>query len=107
MRLEHASSVDPNPAGMGEFSRLAGVFFEPGKTFADIAARPSFVLPLLLMMLAGLAASYTLGQKVGWERIIRHQAESSARIQQLDPAARENSIAMQVKVAGIISIAGP
>ena len=40
---------------MSEFSRLTGVFFEPGKTFADIAERPRWLVPLLLVIVAGVA----------------------------------------------------
>jgi hypothetical protein len=107
MTPENVSAVDQDAAGMGEMSRLAGVFFEPGKTFKDIAARPSFLLPILLMAIAGLASSYVLGQKVGWERMFRHQAETNSRMQQMDPAQREQTIQMQVKFASIVSYVGP
>jgi hypothetical protein len=43
MTPENAAAVDPQPAGMGEFSRIVGVFFEPKKSFADIAQRPTWI----------------------------------------------------------------
>ncbi len=107
MTPENAPAVEPNTAGMSEISRLAGLFFEPGKTFADIAARPSFMLPLILMIVAALSSSYVMGQKVGWERMFRHQAETNSRMQTLSPADRENAIAMQVKFASIGAYVGP
>ncbi|MDR3701337.1 MAG: YIP1 family protein [Candidatus Sulfopaludibacter sp.] len=107
MTPENISAAEPNAAGMGEFSRIAGVFFEPGKTFADIAARPSFLLPIVLMIVAGLCSSYFIGQKIGWERMFRHQAETNSRMQQLPPDQREQTIAMQVKFASIGAYAGP
>jgi hypothetical protein len=30
---------------MNEFGRLSGVFFEPAKVFADVSARPRFIVP--------------------------------------------------------------
>src|ERR1035438_7102125 len=47
---EFSRAVDPQPAGMGEFSRIVGVFFEPKKTFADIALRPSWLIPMILLI---------------------------------------------------------
>jgi hypothetical protein len=52
MSPETATSSDPQAQGMSEISRLAGVFFEPKKAFADIAARPRWIVPLLLMIVS-------------------------------------------------------
>ena len=107
MTPENIDAAQPTATGMSEVSRLAGVFFEPGKTFGDIALRPTFLLPIILMIVGGLSSSYFMGQKVGWERMFRHQAETNSRMQQLDPAARENAIAMQVRFASIGAYVGP
>ena len=105
MTPENAPAVEPEPAGMGEFSRLTGVFFEPGKTFADIAERPRWLVPLLLVIVAGVAFYFLYGQHVGWERFVRHQMETNARMQQamerIPAAQRDASIAMQTKFTGI------
>jgi len=107
MTPENSQAVEPNAGGMNEISRLAGIFFEPGNTFADIARRPSFLLPILLMIAAGIASSYFISQKIGWERMFRHQAETNSRMQQMPADQREQAIAMQVKFAGIGAYAGP
>jgi hypothetical protein len=39
---------------MGAFARLAGLIFEPAKTFEDIARRPTFLLPMALTIIFGL-----------------------------------------------------
>jgi hypothetical protein len=100
-------AVEPNDGGMNDLSRLGGVFFEPGKTFKDIAARPSFLLPLVLMILAGLGTSMMISQKITWERVFRHQAETSSRMQNLPPDQREQMIANQVKFGPIFAYVGP
>ena len=61
MTPEAVQSPEPAPAHMSAFSRIAGVFFEPGKTFADIAAKPTWFLPLLLIVIATMAFSITFG----------------------------------------------
>jgi hypothetical protein len=105
MTPENASAVEPEPAGMGEFSRLTGVFFEPGKTFADIAEWPRWLVPLLLVVVAGVAFYFLYGQHVGWERFLRHQMETNARVQQqmerIPADQRDRAIAMQTKFMGI------
>jgi len=107
MTPENAPSVETQSGGMSELSRVAGIFFEPGKTYADIVARPTFLLPLLLMIVAGLASSYTISQKIGWERIFRHQAETSSRMQQMPADQREAAINMQIKIGSVGAYIGP
>lgn len=96
---------------MGEFSRLSGVFFEPGKAFADIAERPKWFLPLLLIILATAAFYVTYGQHVGWERFVQDQIDNNARMQQqmqsLSPEQRQQSLALQEKIMPITYYVGP
>jgi hypothetical protein len=96
---------------MGAFSRVAGVFFEPGKTFEDIGRRPSWFLPLLLTILATVAFFATYGQKVGYERFLRQQMATNPkvaqRMEQIPAERREESIAMQAKITGIGYTVGP
>jgi hypothetical protein len=77
------------------------VFFEPAKTFADVAARPGFWAPLILVIVVSLVFMVLFGQHVGWERMMRHQFETNSRAAQMTPEAREQAIQMQVKFAPI------
>lgn len=106
MTPENVSAVVPQPAGMGEFSRIAGVFFEPAKTFEDVAKRPTFLVPLVLTIVMALVYMVLFSQHVGWERTIRHQQETSARAQQLTPEQREQGIQLGLKFAPIGGYAG-
>src|SRR6266568_6802925 len=106
MTPEQLPELEPQPSGMGEASRLAGVFFEPSKTFADIAARPSFLVPLILSIVFGIAYMSIFSQRVGWERMIRHQQETSSRAAQLTPEQRETQIRMALKFAPVGGYAG-
>jgi hypothetical protein len=91
---------------LGEGSRLTGVFFEPAKTFADVAERPGFWVPLILIMVFSLSYMVLFGQHVGWERMIRHQTEMSSRSAQMSPEQREQGIQMGLKVAPIFAYVG-
>ena len=44
-----AHSDQPQISGMSEGARLIGVFFSPGKAFADIARRPRWWIPVILI----------------------------------------------------------
>lgn len=105
MTPENSPAVAPAPAGMGEFSRITGVFFDPKKTFEDIAKRPTWIVPVVLIVIAILAVSVTMSQRIGMERIVRHGMDASSRAQQMTPEQREQAIGMGVKVASIMAYA--
>lgn len=84
---------------MGEFARLSGVIFEPGKAFQDISTNTRWWPPLAIIIVLSLVFVYTFSQRVGFERFYRQQMETNSRAQQMEPAQREQAIAMQVKIA--------
>ncbi len=96
---------------MSEAGRLGGVFYDPGKAFADIAARPRWWPPVVLIIIASLAMMYCFSQRVGWESMVRKQMESSDRTQNMTPEQRERAIQQGAKFAAPISyvsvIVGP
>lgn len=63
------------PAPMNEFARLAGVFFSPGKAFADIAKRPRWWVPILLSTIFTTVYLYLFSQHVGWVQMITQQLD--------------------------------
>ena len=106
MTPENLSASEPTPAGMSEFSRITGVFFEPGKAFEDIAARPTWLVPLLLIVVMTLAYMVAFSQHVGWERMMRQRFEASPRAAQLSAEQKEQQIAMTARFAPIGGFAG-
>jgi hypothetical protein len=90
---------------MSEFARLTGVLWEPGGAFRDIAAHPRWWPPLAIIIVLSLVFTFTLSQHVGFERIARQQLETNPRTQNMDPAQREQAVAMSVKVTPYIAYA--
>lgn len=86
---------------MGEAGRITGVLFDPKKAFADIAAKPSWILPVVLSIVVGLVFVYLFTTRIGWDRYFHQIAETSSRMQQMDPPQRENAIQMQEKFGPI------
>jgi hypothetical protein len=101
MTPETVSPSEPEPQGMSGFARITGVFFEPGKTFEDIGRRPTWFLPLLIIVLSTVLFTTAVGQRIGWERIVRQNIENSPRAQQLPAEQREQQIAVGARVAPI------
>jgi hypothetical protein len=107
MASQSATLVEPQPRGMSEFSRIIGVFFEPGKAFTDIAARPRWIVPVLLIALVSMSVSYLYAQRGGWRVMIQQQMANSSRQPQGTPEQVEQQIETGVKVATIIGYSIP
>jgi hypothetical protein len=107
MTPEVVQSPEPDSAQMGAFARIAGVFFEPAKTFADIGRKPSWVVPVLLLIVVTIAVTFTMGQKIGWEQMVRQQMEANPQTAQLTAEQREAQIAIGVRMGGIFAYAIP
>lgn len=88
---------------MSEIARLTGVFFEPKKAFADIAARPRWIVPLLLLMIASFGLASLFSQKGVMRITVEQQMAKNQQIQQLPPDQREQRIEVGVKFANIIT----
>lgn len=96
---------------LGEVGRITGVLFDPKKAFASIAAKPSWIVPVVLSIVIGLAFIYFFTSRVGWDRYFHQIAETNSRMQQMDAQARDNAIQMQVKMGPmfgyIFGVIGP
>jgi hypothetical protein len=86
---------------MNEPGRLIGVFFEPGKVFADVAARPRWIAPMLVSILVGMALVYAISTHVGWDQTIRQTLANNSRVAELPVEQREKMIATSSKIASI------
>jgi hypothetical protein len=87
---------------MSEAGRLVNVFVDPKPAFADIAARPNWWVPMILVMVCVLAYMLAFSSHVGWEHYLRQQFEQSSKAQTMSPEDREHAIEMQVKFGGPI-----
>lgn len=97
--------MTPEPASdnaappLGEVGRITDVYFDPKKAFADIAARPTWIVPVVLLIVIALAFTYTYSTRIGWDRYVHQIMDASSRVQNMEPQAREQAIEMQRKIA--------
>lgn len=83
--------------------RLIGVFFTPKETFASIAQRPSWVLPVVVMTVLGMGVGFALNQRVNWRDVASKRIEESSRASQLSPEQKEQQLAMSEKISPAIA----
>jgi Yip1 domain len=82
----------PVPDSSNSFSRIFGVIFSPKATFASIAARPTWIVPLLLLTVISFGMDVLLAKKVDWPGFMRTQLEKSNRLDRIPTDQREQTI---------------
>jgi Yip1 domain len=88
-----------------ELERLTGVFFSPHKVFPDIARRPRWWIPVLILGVLSMIFVQAYSQRVGWERLIRQQLDRSSQTANLSAEQRERAITVGVGVAKVVGYA--
>jgi hypothetical protein len=96
----------PEPAPMSEPARLVGVFFSPGKAFADIARRPSWWVPIVLSMIVTTVFLYLFSQHVGWDTFISSQLDQSAQGRNMTAQQRQQVLKLYSVLGKGIAIGG-
>jgi Yip1 domain len=87
----------PEQSRVNPFGRIVGVLTSPRQTFASIAERPSWVAPLLLMVVLSTCVGTLLNTKMNWGEYIRHKAEENPRFAQMSEEQKDQALAGQVK----------
>jgi hypothetical protein len=70
--VEAPSSEKPS----SPFSRMVGVLFSPTQTFADIARKPDWVVPAIVIILVALAAAIVTVPRIDFESQFREAFEA-------------------------------
>jgi hypothetical protein len=99
------AAVPETPQSMGAVARVLGALFSPRATFEDIARKPGWLLPVLILIILNLAVIGVFSNHVGWRAFMEKQDLQSRRAQQqmaqMTPQQKERMIELQVKVAPI------
>lgn len=67
------------PPAKSPFQRIAGVLFAPAETFRDIARKPDFLAPLILILLVSYAGTFVVIPKMDWDAVVAQQAEQAKK----------------------------
>ncbi len=85
-------------ATLSPFGRVIGVLFSPGKTFEDIARKPTWITPVLVSTVLSIIAVIGLNQRMNWRDYIVQQIEKSPRGAQLSADQKQQQAEMGAKV---------
>ncbi len=82
--------------------RLLGVLVAPGRTFRSIAARPTWVAPLLAIVLVNLCVGLVAAPRIDYEDIFRQQVARSGR--EVPQEVMDKQVAMMTKNRTLLSV---
>lgn len=83
-------------------SHLINIFVEPGKTFAELKEKPTFLLPLVIMIVLSVAMTLLYFNKVDGEWLTNHQLAMGATEMSAAEMEQAKKIMPSAKVMGII-----
>lgn len=109
-QLSYASQTDPAlPAVTPKsfFSRLGGVYFSPGETFAEIGRAPRVVVPLLVLVLLTIIGVYVFFDRVPFDRMMEQGIEQAIASNQMTPEQAEQQREGMRKAAPFMKIGAP
>jgi hypothetical protein len=106
-----ADTVSPPVAPrLSEGERILNAFIAPSKTFNDVRRKPRWWVPWLLISIVSLAFIAVVGQKVGFEQIVRNEIAKSSRAEQFDrlpPEQQARQMQVTLTVTKLLSYAVP
>jgi Yip1-like protein len=93
-------------AKISPLGRVFGVLFSPKPTFEDIVRKPSWVAPVIALMLTGILLNVALAVHTNWNEVSRQQIEKSkfaaAQIDKLPEAQKEQAYERAAKQGKIM-----
>ena len=87
------------------FGRLIGVLVSPGKTFEAIAARPTWLIAMVALVIVGVLVGTMISGKIDFEEAIIQSLEEQDR--QLSEDQTQQAIDIGEKIARVMTVAGP
>ena len=94
-------------AAISPLGRVVGVLFSPKATFEDIVRKPSWLLPVVIATILGIASTVVLNQRINWRDYILQQIDKSPRAAQLSTEQKQQQAEVSAKVTVyVVYIAG-
>lgn len=95
---------------MSEIATIAGIFFEPGRTFEDLRRKPRFIIGSIIIALFVTAYAFGLYYKVGeagMRNFTREQIEKSSQGQSLSKEQMDTQIGLSITIQTVFRYAFP
>jgi hypothetical protein len=88
----------------GALGRMTGVIVSPARTFAEIARRPTWLVPFLTVCVLSGVVSGLIAQKTDWRSFFERQMSKNARLDQMPQDQKDRMLESQVKYAPTVAI---
>ena len=85
-------------AAISPLGRIFGVLFSPKRTLEDIARKPSWILPVILMTVFSIVAVTALNQRMNWHEYVSQKMEKDPRAAQLAADQKEKQADISAKI---------
>ncbi|HPS78365.1 MAG TPA: hypothetical protein PLS53_09430, partial [Thermoanaerobaculaceae bacterium] len=89
----------------GGLAKLIGMFFEPSAVLKELVIKPSWVWPVVVLMVVSLAAQLVIAPRIDMAGTIRERMERSGR--QISEQQLEQAVSMAEKFTRISKYASP
>jgi hypothetical protein len=89
----------PNP-----FQRIIGVLFSPDATFASIARRPDWIVPLVLLLLVAMAAGIIMAPHIDFGAAARESMEQQKNV---SPEQIEKAVKISASIGKVFTYLAP
>jgi len=104
--LAMAPEAAENQPSKSFMERFIGVFISPGEAFADIARKPDFIVPLVVIVVLTLVGTELFLAKIGLEPIMRYALEHNSRTANLSADQMQQALATQLRIGTIFAHVG-
>ncbi|GAC1665742.1 MAG: hypothetical protein NVS9B4_21390 [Candidatus Acidiferrum sp.] len=94
-----SSPAPESQAALSPLSRVVGVFFSPASTFRDIVRKPTWLLPMIVLIITSIVVCVGINQRMDWRQFIAHQMEKNPRAADLPEDQKQRQIEMGAKFA--------
>jgi hypothetical protein len=90
------------PQSMGEIGRLTGIIWEPKPVFEDLAARPRWWAPIILLTILSIVFVTTFSRRVGIDTFARQQLDkqfqTNPQMAQLTAEQRDRTMSLTLAI---------
>lgn len=97
MASTSTSPTQAPEADSNSVARIFGILFSPKATFQSIVRRPTWWLPILVLVVLAVAVVAIFGERGGWPSYLQKQMASNARFQQLPAQQQQQQMAIALK----------
>jgi hypothetical protein len=109
--MANDTAVALQTSSLTQAERVADTFLAPSKTFTDILRSANWLVPFLLLVAVSVAVSFTVGKKVGYDRVAENSLQQNPRqldqISQLTPEQRARQMGIAAAINRGISYGFP